>query len=42
VLSTPEKRQVYDKHGEDGIKEGAGGGGGMRHAQDIFDMFFGG
>mmetsp|Transcript_27751 Transcript_27751/g.38598 ORF Transcript_27751/g.38598 Transcript_27751/m.38598 type:complete len:380 (-) Transcript_27751:221-1360(-) len=43
TLSDKEKRQIYDRHGEDGLKEhlkrkAAGGGGGM----DPFDMFFGG
>jgi len=40
VLSDTNKRQIYDSHGEDGIKEGGGGGG--HDARDIFDMFFGG
>mmetsp|Transcript_9453 Transcript_9453/g.14173 ORF Transcript_9453/g.14173 Transcript_9453/m.14173 type:complete len:379 (-) Transcript_9453:195-1331(-) len=43
VLSDKEKRRIYDRHGEEGLKEhqkreAAGGGGGM----DPFDMFFGG
>jgi DnaJ family protein A protein 2 len=38
VLSNPEKREIYDKYGLEGLKNG-GGGGGMG---DIFDMFFGG
>jgi len=43
TLSDKEKRKVYDRHGEEGLKEHlkqkqAGGGGGM----DPFDMFFGG
>lgn len=43
VLSNSEKRQVYDRYGEDGIKEGGGGGGGgMHNPMDIFNMFFGG
>uniref|UniRef100_A0A915ECF0 Uncharacterized protein n=1 Tax=Ditylenchus dipsaci TaxID=166011 RepID=A0A915ECF0_9BILA len=42
VLSDPKKREVYDRYGEDGIKEGGGGGGGMHNPMDIFDMFFGG
>jgi DnaJ family protein A protein 2 len=38
VLSDKEKRDVYDKYGEDGLKEGGGGGG-----MDISDLFgFGG
>jgi DnaJ family protein A protein 1 len=41
VLSDPKKREVYDVHGEEGIKEG-GGGGGMHDPMDIFSMFFGG
>jgi len=41
VLADPEKRKIYDQHGEQGIKEG-GGGGGMHSPMDIFDMFFGG
>lgn len=41
VLSDPKKREIYDMHGEDGIKEGAGGSG-MHNPMDIFDMFFGG
>eukprot|EP01059_Diplonema_ambulator_P036381 TRINITY_DN9040_c0_g1_i1.p1 TRINITY_DN9040_c0_g1~~TRINITY_DN9040_c0_g1_i1.p1 ORF type:complete len:411 (+),score=103.08 TRINITY_DN9040_c0_g1_i1:51-1283(+) len=40
VLSDPDKRNLYDKHGKKGLEEG-GGGGGM-DASDIFSRFFGG
>lgn len=36
ILSDPEKRAKYDKHGLEGLEEGAGG------ADDLFSMFFGG
>lgn len=40
VLSDSKKKEVYDKYGEQGLKEG---GGGEYHSPfDIFDMFFGG
>uniref|UniRef100_A0A061S5K7 DnaJ homolog subfamily A member 2 n=1 Tax=Tetraselmis sp. GSL018 TaxID=582737 RepID=A0A061S5K7_9CHLO len=42
VLSDPEKRQIYDKYGEEGLKEGMGGGGGGHDPFDIFEQFFGG
>ena len=43
MLSDKEKRSIYDRYGEDGVKQheqsgGRGGGG----AQDIFSQFFGG
>ncbi|GAB2282221.1 DnaJ protein erdj3b [Dionaea muscipula] len=46
VLSDGEKRNIYDKYGEEGLKQfaangGRGGGGGM-NIQDIFSQFFGG
>ncbi|KAH0479976.1 MAG: uncharacterized protein KVP18_003262 [Porospora cf. gigantea A] len=37
VLSDSEKRERYNRYGEDGIEEG-----GASSAQDIFSMFFGG
>lgn len=42
VLSDAEKRRVYDRYGEEGLKqhEGRGGGGGGG-PQDIFSQFFG-
>lgn len=39
VLSDPEKRDLYDKYGKEGVEQGGGGG---RSADDIFSMFFGG
>ena len=40
VLSDREKREMYDKYGEDGLKEGGGpGAGGMG---DLFDLLSGG
>jgi DnaJ family protein A protein 2 len=39
VLMDAEKRDLYDKYGEEGLKEGGGGGSGFG---DIFDMFGGG
>ncbi|KAF5931430.1 hypothetical protein HYC85_032303 [Camellia sinensis] len=44
VLSDSEKRNIYDKYGEEGLKQHAasGGGGGGMNIQDIFRNFFGG
>ena len=44
VLSNADKRKVYDRGGEQALKEGGGGGGGgsFSSPMDIFDMFFGG
>jgi len=41
VLSDKEKRRIYDRHGEDGLKQHQQQGGGGGH-QDIFSQFFGG
>lgn len=41
VLGDPQKRQIYDEHGEQAVKEGAGPGG-FHSPMDIFEMFFGG
>jgi len=40
VLLDPQKRQIYDQHGKEGL-EGQGGGEG-HSPEDIFSMFFGG
>ncbi|KAF5455349.1 hypothetical protein F2P56_024938 [Juglans regia] len=46
VLSDNEKRNIYDKYGEEGLKQhaasGGGRGGGGMNIQDIFSQFFGG
>jgi len=39
VLLNPQKRQIYDKYGEKGLKRGAGGG---HDVHDIFSHVFGG
>lgn len=40
ILGNPEKRELYDKYGMEGVNNGGrgGGGGGM----DIFEQMFGG
>lgn len=47
VLTDSEKRGIYDRYGEEGLKQyaaggGRGGGGGGMNMQDIFSQFFGG
>ncbi|KAA8549102.1 hypothetical protein F0562_000786 [Nyssa sinensis] len=44
VLSDSEKRNIYDRYGEEGLKQHAasGGRGGGMNIQDIFSSFFGG
>jgi DnaJ family protein A protein 2 len=42
VLSDPEKREIYNQYGEDGLKEGMGGSGDFHNPFDIFEQFFGG
>lgn len=44
VLVDPEKKQIYDTQGEEGLKASNNGGfqGSQGNANDIFNMFFGG
>lgn len=39
VLSNKEKKEIYDKYGEEGLKSG---GGGMSDPTSVFESFFGG
>lgn len=45
MLSDPKKREIYDRGGEKGIKEGGSSEGSSRSfasSMDIFDLLFGG
>lgn len=42
ILSDAEKRKVYDKYGEEGLKRHQAQGGGGGDPFDIFSRFFGG
>lgn len=42
VLSNSEKREIYDRGGEQAIKQGGQGGMADHSPMDIFEMFFGG
>jgi len=42
VLSDPEKKNIYDRHGEEGLKMHEGQGGGYHDPFDVFQNFFGG
>eukprot|EP01025_Chloroclados_australasicus_P054547 TRINITY_DN646_c0_g1_i2.p1 TRINITY_DN646_c0_g1~~TRINITY_DN646_c0_g1_i2.p1 ORF type:complete len:448 (-),score=57.78 TRINITY_DN646_c0_g1_i2:409-1752(-) len=41
ILKDPEKRRIYDQYGEDGIREGRGGGGGGMDVDDFINDIIG-
>lgn len=41
ILSDPQKRQLYDQYGKEGLEQGGMSGNGMA-AEDLFNSFFGG
>lgn len=40
ILSNPDKRRIYDHHGEEGLQENQQGGGHGFDASNIFRDFF--
>lgn len=42
ALSDPEKRKIYDRFGEEGLKQQQGGQGGFHDPFDVFRNAFGG
>lgn len=39
ILSDPQKKQIYDQYGEEGLSDNHGGG---MSAEDLFSQLFGG
>jgi DnaJ-class molecular chaperone len=42
ILMDAEKRKIYDRYGEAGLKQQQQGGGGFHDPRDMFSRFFGG
>lgn len=42
ILGNPEKRELYDRYGMEGVTNGGRGGGGGGEGMDIFEAMFGG